>query len=204
MKKEKKKEKPKIKTPVPGTPWLRVITNAGHVFYTHTERKESVWTIPDEIKEAVSKMERDEKEEESQESQSERWKRDDQETAVEKEIERVKNEIENDVAAKRKAVDLEPAVPKKARVEDAYEEHDDASEDEEDEEDWQREAAEQLAAEAEEERRRRKEEKARELEEAELKRREKEKGSVAISMPNRVDLSIDEAKALFKASGPLD
>ncbi|CAO1633254.1 unnamed protein product [Jaminaea pallidilutea] len=53
-----KKEKPKHKDPIPGAPgWLRVTTNLGNIFYTHTETKRSEWTIPDEIVEAVQEME---------------------------------------------------------------------------------------------------------------------------------------------------
>ena len=64
---------------------------------------------------------------------------------------------------------------------------------------WQREAAAQLAAEAEEEERRREEERQRQEEEAKrLKEAEKQKGAPQLNMPERVDLSIDEAKALFK------
>jgi hypothetical protein len=64
------------------------------------------------------------------------------------------------------------------------------------EEDWQKEAAAQLAAEAEEDQRIREEEekRAKEAEEAEAKAQEKQ----ALNMPDRVDFSLDEAKALFK------
>src|ERR1700737_1622294 len=58
----KKKEKPLVKTPIPGTEWVRVVTTEGNVFYTHKAKKESVWTVPDEIKEAVNKLEKDEAE----------------------------------------------------------------------------------------------------------------------------------------------
>ncbi|KAL5521253.1 hypothetical protein ACEPAG_9176 [Sanghuangporus baumii] len=203
-KKEKKKEKPKIKMAVPGTPWLRVITNAGHVFYTHMERKESVWAVPEEIKDAVAQMEREEREKEEKESHKRPPEQQERRLSVEKEIERVKNEVEVDVVAKRKAKSepvTEVSLSKKARVEDADEEQDTVSgeDEEEEEEEWQREAADQLAREAEEAEQRRKEEEEVQLrEEAELKRKENEKGNLAINMPNRVDLSIDEAKALFK------
>lgn len=53
-----KKEKPKHKDPIPGAPgWLRVTTNLGNIFYTHTETKRSEWTVPNEIVEAVQEME---------------------------------------------------------------------------------------------------------------------------------------------------
>lgn len=53
-----KKEKPKAKDPIPGAEgWLRVTTNMGNVFYTHTATKRSEWTVPEEICEAVEAME---------------------------------------------------------------------------------------------------------------------------------------------------
>ena len=58
----KKKEKPKVKTPIPGTEWLRVTTTEGNIFYTHTVKKHSVWTVPEEIKDAVEALEKDEQE----------------------------------------------------------------------------------------------------------------------------------------------
>ncbi|PWN27765.1 hypothetical protein BDZ90DRAFT_232159 [Jaminaea rosea] len=53
-----KKEKPKSKEPIPGAEgWLKVTTNLGNVFYTHTATKRSEWIVPDEIREAVEAME---------------------------------------------------------------------------------------------------------------------------------------------------
>ena len=57
-----------MKTPIPGTAWLRVTTTVGNVFYTNTERKESVWSIPEEIKDAVEKLEEEEREKEATEA----------------------------------------------------------------------------------------------------------------------------------------
>ncbi|KAI0796793.1 hypothetical protein C8Q75DRAFT_710216 [Abortiporus biennis] len=190
-----RKEKPKVKTPIPGTSWLRVITTEGNTFYTNKATKTSLWTIPDEIKDAVEALEREE---------SEHTKVSEAETM--KEVERIKSEV-HDIVGKRKAnegpVPLEEVtISKKARVEkDEDEEADEEEEDEEEseEEDWQREAAAQLAAEAEEEKKRQEEEKkrieeekAKELAEAESRQ------SKPLNMPERVDLSVDEAKALFK------
>ena len=53
---KKKKEKPVEKLPIEGTSWLRVTTNEGNIFYTNTETKTSVWTVPDEIKEQVERQ----------------------------------------------------------------------------------------------------------------------------------------------------
>lgn len=59
-KKASRKEKPSIKTPIAGTLWIRVKTTAGNTFYTHTERKESVWEVPEEISDSVKALERQE------------------------------------------------------------------------------------------------------------------------------------------------
>ena len=86
---------------------------------------------------------------------------------------------------------------------DGTSDEDEEEEESEEEEEWQREAAAQLAAEAEEEKRRQEEEKVLQEEEArKLKEAEKQKGSTQLNMPERVDLSIDEAKALFKVRKP--
>lgn len=197
-----KKEKPRVKTPIPGTDWLRVITTEGNTFYTHKVDKKSVWTIPDEIKDAVALLEEEEEENKQREAE-EALAKADQERLTE--LERIKTEV-HDAVGKRKAEEPVPmdeiVISKKARVEDGDEEGDD-EDDEDDEdsdmEDWQREAAEQLAKEAEEEKKRLEEEKQREEEEKarELKAAEIQKGR-PLNMPDRVDLSTEEAKALFK------
>lgn len=48
--KKKKKEKAKDKVPIEGTSWVRVKTSEGNTFYMNKASKESVWTVPDEIK----------------------------------------------------------------------------------------------------------------------------------------------------------
>ena len=194
--KKAKKEKPLVKTPVPGTPWLRVITTEGNTFYTHTGEKRSVWIVPEEIKDVVEALEREEALKKAEDA-----KRADEERA--REMGRIQSEVTG-MVGKRKAEEPVPVdeyvVTKKAKVDgEEEEEEDEDDEDEESEEGWQREAAAQLAAEAEEEERRREEEKEQEEEEArQLKEAEKQKGSAQLSMPERVDLSLDEAKALFK------
>lgn len=200
------KEKPKTKTPIPGTPWLRVVTTAGNVFFTNKEKKESVWTVPEEIKEAVAKLEDEEKEKEEDEKRRLAEEEDKKRIAKEAEVERVKRDLKEGKQPKRKAMDdvqpveeLEVSV-KKARVDE--EEEDEGSEEDSDDEmeEWQREAVAQLAAEADEEERIRREEEERRKaeEEEELRRKEKEKGMPSLNMPARVELSLDEAKALFK------
>ncbi|KAG6861602.1 hypothetical protein C0995_014509 [Termitomyces sp. Mi166 len=184
----KKKEKPLVKTPIPGTEWFRVRTTEGNIFYSHKARKESVWAVPEEIRDAVEALQKREqiKSNLEQSSQEER-----EQTA---EIQRIKEEVQSMV--KRKAEESIPpdeiVVIKKAKVEDA--EEDDGNEsDESEEEDWEREAAAQLAAEA--------EEKIRQDQEKERLEREAEAHRQAqLHIPDRVDLSNEEAKALFKAS----
>jgi hypothetical protein len=197
------KEKPKIKTPIPGTDWLRVTTTQGNVFYTNKAKKESVWTIPDEIKDAIellNKQEEDDRIQAGKKAQEETGR--DAEAEQEREIERVRLELQELV--KRKAEDIslsdEIVISKKPRVEDQeggkVDEADDTDDSEEsEEEDWQREAAAQLAKEAEEEERRQREED--EKEKVEEARRAKE-SAPQIIIPDRVDLSIEEGKALFK------
>ncbi|KAM0752098.1 hypothetical protein T439DRAFT_379217 [Meredithblackwellia eburnea MCA 4105] len=70
--KKDKKEKPKLKVPIPGTDWIQVTTNKGNVFWTDKTR--SVWTVPDEIKEQVEKMDREREEEAAKEKEREKGK----------------------------------------------------------------------------------------------------------------------------------
>jgi hypothetical protein len=186
---QKKKEKPLVKTPIPGTDWIRVKTTEGNVFYTHVSKRDSVWTAPKEIMEALSALEAQERLDETGSNR-----------VTELEIERVKAEVQEMV--KRKAEDAVPgaemAGQKRAKfASDAGEESDDGDTDEED---WQREAAVQLAKEEEEHRKRLDEEENRAKEKAMKEKEEKEvlnTKAKELNMPSRVDLSLDEAKALF-------
>lgn len=104
-----KKEKPVLKTPIPGTSWLRVKTNAGNVFFTHKEKKESVWEVPEEIAHAVEELEREEAEAQ-------------QLKEVEERIAKLKSDLKEDrstasAGAKRKAAEPEVPKGKKAKVE---------------------------------------------------------------------------------------
>lgn len=208
---KKKKEKPLVKKPIPGTEWLRVTTTEGNTFYTHKGKKESVWIAPEEIKEALLELERAEAHE-AEQARLEQQEKEAEASAKkiererEEEVDRIKAEVQG-LVKRRKRGELEPldevVITKKARVEDDVEEDEDEEsenqeEDEESEsdEDWQKEAAAQLAAEAEEEQKRREEEAKRVNEAEQAEKRAQEKQS--LSMPDRVDLSLDEAKALFK------
>jgi transcription elongation regulator 1 len=196
------KEKPKLKTPIPGTDWLRVTTNQGNVFYTNKAKKASVWTVPDEIKDAVELLEKQEEDDKVRAGRppQEETQMDDVEAEQKREIERVRMEVQEVVKRKVEDISLsdEIVISKKPRVGDQVgskgEEVDDTDDGEESEdEDWQREAAAQLAKEAEEEKRQREED-----EKAEEARKTKE-NVPQLTMPDRVDLSLEEGKALFKA-----
>lgn len=165
------------------------------MFYSNKVKKQSIWTVPDEIKDAVAHLEKDEKKiDENAEKGNHSMQAEEM-----LEVERVKAQIKESV--KRKAEELtqldEVVITKKAKTEEANGEEDDDDEDEEseEEEEWQREAAAQLAAEAEEERQLAEKEAKREAE-AELQRAKE----TQIVMPEKVDLSLEEAKALFKVS----
>ncbi|KAG5636611.1 hypothetical protein H0H81_007408 [Sphagnurus paluster] len=181
----RKKEKPAVKIPIPGTEWLRVRTTEGNVFYSHKFNKQSLWTVPDEIKEAVEKWDKEDfKQSQTKGIGGEALR------AEHRERPNLSENKEEQGMAKRKAEDHsmnELLVAKKAKVE-----VDEDESDESEEEEWQKEAAVQLAVEAEEERVRQEEEAVR------LKEAEAEARRARLIMPERVDLSIDEAKALFK------
>lgn len=182
------------------------MTTEGNIFYTHKAKKESVWTIPEEIKDLVDKLEKEETESKEREERAVLAKKEYEAGLAEQqrlnEIERIKLEVQE--AVKRKAEDApvdEVVISKKPRVEDVEEE--DSDDESSEEEEWQREAAAQLAAEAEEEMKRVEEETKRAEEEAAEETR-KVAEMPQLNMPARVDLSVEEAKALFKVCASFD
>lgn len=165
------------------------------MFYSHKARKESVWTVPDEIKDGLEQLEQLERRKEEQ-SKMKRGQIN-------------KSEQGAPETAKRKSEESIPVdevfITKKPRTDvDLSDESDeeDISEDEEDEQ-WQVEAADQLAKEADELRRKRDEQ--RHIEETEVREDSGSKEDQVTEsnqqvVPAKVDLSIEEAKALFKVS----
>lgn len=150
--KKDKKEKPKTKLPIPGTDWTKVITNKGNVFWTKKLTKESVWVVPDEIKDIVDQLEKEEKSETA--SGKKRKERDDEENKDEDEededVESTKVEIESEgeeEKEKEKEPEKEPeeAPKKKKQKKKVIREIEELENDE----DWQRQIAEQMAAEVE-------------------------------------------------------
>ncbi|KAF5321365.1 hypothetical protein D9619_001107 [Psilocybe cf. subviscida] len=172
-----KKEKPHLKTPIPGTEWIKVATTEGNVFYSNKVTKQSVWTVPEELKPALEAMH-----------------------AAEKAAAEPAPAPKKSSQGKRKAEESVPVdevvINKKSKVDEEAEDaedDDESEEEEEEEEEWQREAAAQLAAEAEEEKQLAEE---REMEAKLEAQRLKE--TIEAAIPQRVDLSIEEGKALFK------
>ncbi|KAF8897518.1 Hsp90 protein-domain-containing protein [Infundibulicybe gibba] len=179
--------------PIPGTDWLRIKTTEGNVFYSHKTKKESTWIVPEEIKDAVEELEQEDRQnEERSKSRGQQEERDAQKLENDQlaEVERVKREIQPLV--KRKAGELDDAtVMKKMKTGEEQEDEGDDGDSRSEDEDWQKEAEAQLAVEAEIEKKRIEKEEKR-MQEAEAQRQ------AGIHIPERVDLSLEEGKALFK------
>jgi hypothetical protein len=167
---KQKQEKPLLKTYIPGTDWLRITTTGRNLFYFHKTSKKSTWIVPDELKATLEAFEAEEK------------------AGFQNELTTGKSHH------KRKADEPDSAdkvVSKKAKL---HESHDSESDSDEEEEEWRSKAAEQLAAEAEEiQKLKEEEQKIQDLEEA-----QRAFAANEIVMPRTVDLSLEEAKALFK------
>jgi transcription elongation regulator 1 len=181
-----KKDKPLVKTPIPDTDWIRVKTVQGNTFYNNKSTKASVWFIPEDIRDAVRALD-------EEEAVAERQKH------LNMEVERVKSDAGRTLA-KRKADTLATSATAAKKPKPGADADDDDSDDSEEEEEWQKEAAAQLAAEAEAAEQQKREEKERQAEEARMARREMEEKAAQLNLPRREDLSIEEAKALFKVS----
>jgi transcription elongation regulator 1 len=213
--KKKKKEKPKEKVTVPGTGWQRITTTDGNVFYFEKESKRSEWSVPDEIKEEVAEMEAEEKRLSEEAAKQEREKKEADRLERLREQERVRAEIEEErkkklayIAAKRKAdAEAKEGQAKKAKTEVQDEEGGEAEQKdaeaddgeeafgpdgEEDEEEWMKAVAAEFAqADQEKEA---KEDKARQ----ETKINTEEAAQKIFAVPEKVNVSLEEQRALFK------
>ena len=183
--KKKKKEKPAEKVPIPGTEWLKVTTNMGNIFWTHTGRKESVWTVPDEIKDIVAQVEREEQEKIQKQKAAEM-----EVMAERRNAKRKAEEKEHESRGKLKKPKTEespkPESPKhKAPAPGTVE--DQPAEDED--EAWQRQMAEEMAME---------EEAQAAPEPVPTKMTKAEAAKQIFDVPVKVDISLEEGKALFK------
>lgn len=169
------------KTPIPGTPWIRVKTNEGNTFYTHTEKKESVWEVPEEIAEEVNKLEVEE-----------------QAAKIIAEMEKAQPPplptVAPPVAAgtKRKAGETGKSAGKKAKVEESAPATADMPIDTADDEAWQREVAAEMVAET------KGGGKPIETMEKTAEPGDTKEVPKEYNMPQQVNLSPEEAKALFK------
>jgi transcription elongation regulator 1 len=189
-----KKDKPLLKTPIPGTDWIRVKTTQGNTFYSNKATKASLWTTPDNIRDAVRELE------EAEAAEAAATERARTQATVDAEVARIKGELQEAVT-KRKAGDLpasEVKAAKKPKVASAEADDDDDDSEEGEEEEWQKEAIAQLAAEAEAEKQRQEEERTRKEQEAKRAKDELEDKARKLGIPSRSDLSVDEAKAFFR------
>ena len=180
--KKKKKEKPAEKVPVPGTEWLKVTTNLGNIFWTHTGRKESVWTVPDEIKEIVEQMEQ---EKILQQKEAEMAAA--AESRIPKRKAEEKEHESRGKAKKPKTVESPKPEPPKSEAPGPETVEDQPAED--DDEAWQRQMAEEMAM---------VEETQASPEPAPPRMTKAEAAKQIFDVPAKVDISLEEGKALFK------
>ncbi|WWC61769.1 uncharacterized protein I303_104354 [Kwoniella dejecticola CBS 10117] len=221
--KKKKKEKPRDKVAIPGTTWTRVTTTEGNVFYFEKESKKSEWSVPEEIKDAVEALEAEEKAAKEQREREEKQKAEEERLERLREVERIRLEIEEEkklkqveLEKKRKereeqAEDRQSKIPKTENgdaEEDDNQENVDADQDEQDEEEengemgpqdaedeaaWMRAVAAEFA------------EADQQLEEGkqktaeEIRKEEEEAAKKVFAVPEKVQVSPEEGRALFKA-----
>jgi transcription elongation regulator 1 len=180
--KKKKREKPAEKTPIPGTEWLKVTTNIGNIFWTHTGRKESVWTVPDEIKDIVEQVEREEQEKVQKHQEAETVT-----VAESRNAKRKVEEKEHESRGKVKKPKTEESPTRRAPAPVTVE--DEPAEDED--EAWQRQMAMEMAMEEE-------TQVAPASETAPPRMTKAEAAKQVFDVPAKIDISLEEGKALFK------
>ena len=197
---KKQKEKPKVKVAIPGTTWQRITTNEGNVFFFEKESKRSEWSVPDEIKEEVDALETEEKEKREAAEREEKEKEERDRLERLKEKQRVRLELEEDRARKRKALEeTGGGREKKAKTEHDGETGGKGDEeygpaDDDDEEAWMRAVAAEFAE---------ADQKAKEDEEDEREKVQEtaeEAAKKVFAVPDKVNVSLEEGRALFKVS----
>ncbi|WVN88207.1 uncharacterized protein L203_103408 [Cryptococcus depauperatus CBS 7841] len=196
--KKKKKEKPKQKVPIPGTTWTRVTTTDGNVFYFEKESKKSEWTVPEEIKDAVADLEDKEKKEKEETGRQQHEKIENERIEKLKELEKIKAEVEEErkkeIERKRKKRDQTNSEDGVQEKKTKLEEDDVAGpEGEEDEESWMKAVAAEFAekdAQA---------QKDQEDQDEKTKQKEAEAAKKVFAVPEKVNVSMEEGRALFKA-----
>lgn len=212
---KKKKEKPKDKVPIPGTTWTRITTTEGNVFYFEKGSKRSEWSVPEEIKAEVEELEAEEKAARAAAAAEEEEKRKEERLERLREQERIRLEVEEErkkVAEKRKAA-VPPDGPKAEKKAKVVKEESggwksgevggsQADEDgnkigpqeDEDEAEWMKAVAAEFAeadqTQAEQE----------QLDKETKERNEAEAAKKVFAVPDKVQVSPEEGRALFKVS----
>src|SRR5258706_10757831 len=183
--KKKKKEKPAEKVPIPGTEWLKVTTNMGNIFWTHTGRKESVWTVPDEIKDIVEQMRRGEQEKFQQQKEAEMAA-----AAESRNPKRKPEEREHESRGKvKKPKTNESPKPEPPKSEAPGPETVETQPAEDDDEAWHQQIAEEMAM---------VEDAQTAPEPAPPRMTKAEAAKQIFDVPAKVDISLEEGKALFR------
>ncbi|KAK4055973.1 hypothetical protein OIO90_002966 [Microbotryomycetes sp. JL221] len=215
--KKEKKEKPKEKKPIHGTNWLKVTTNKGNVFWTNSETKESVWTVPDDIKDIVEQIDKQEREAREQVATNGKKRKADDVAAAADQQEGNKTDQADTEPTSKLDVEVEAANGQSKSL-DATEANDNANgsdqpdevvvepkkkkqkkkvvreiEELEQDEEWQKQVAEEMAKEVEEAEERAQQEKEDQKKQAEAQQ-EPSKASAAADL----DVSQEEAAAFFK------
>lgn len=200
--KKKKKEKPKDKVPIPGTGWMRITTNEGNVFYFEKENKRSEWTVPEEIAEAVAALEASEAAERKAKAEEARLERLREQERVRAEIaEERKRKAEAAAERKRKAAEAAEGAPGSKKAKDKKEDEadeasgvieDDGDEQFEDEEEWKRAVTAQFDAAD------REKAAAEAKKEGDAERGAEEAAKKVFAVPEKVQVSAEEGRALFK------
>ena len=200
----KKKEKPKVKVSIPGTTWQRIKTTEGNVFYFERESKRSEWSVPQEIKAAVEGLEQEEKEKAEAEARERILEEERIKAELEVEKARIRREVEE--SRKRKAEEGAKSA-KRAKVAqdgdgdgegEGEGDGDDAAaygpQDEQDEAEWMKAVAAEFAeADA-------KIQEGVEEEKQHTKEEEEAAAKKVFAVPEKVNVSLEEGKALFRVS----
>lgn len=196
--KKRRKEKAKVKIPIPGTSWVRVTTNEGHTFYFEKESKRSEWSIPTEIAEAVAAFDEAERLEKEEKAKAERLEKLREQERVRAEIaeERKRKAEEKKRKATEESGNSRDAKTRKTETEDDPEEQ--YAPEGDDEEAWMKAVAAEFA-EAD-------KKAATDAEDAEAaqKQAEEEAARKVFAAQREVKVSLEEGRALFKASTPSD
>ncbi|SCZ93800.1 BZ3500_MvSof-1268-A1-R1_Chr6-3g08893 [Microbotryum saponariae] len=201
--KKEKKEKPKTKLEIEGTDWIEVTTNQGNVFWSNKATKQSVWTVPKEVKELMARKEREEKAEgeagRKRKAAEEGGAEETEEEAEKKEESTTQKEdaptTTNEVPSAPTNASDSAAPPKKKKKSKVVVVHD--IEEMEQDEDWQRQIAEEMAREVEEQQKQQEQEEQQQQPPDHVGRSVGRPQAAAAPLGG-LDVSAEEGMALFK------